>query len=106
MIKEIYVLLIAVLLNLSIASCSQTGPIVEEEDDVAFQRGRSYLKVGKEEEALGEFLSVTRRTMNSPKSHLEVGRLFLKLKSRKDPFAAIYHFRRFLFLKNDSKEAP
>jgi LysM repeat protein len=104
--KEIYVLLIAVLLNVAISSCSQTGPIVEEEDDAAFQRGRSYLKVGKEEEALGEFLSVTRRTMNSPKSHLEVGRLFLKLKSRKDPVAAIYHFRRFLFLENDSKEAP
>ena len=79
--KEIYVLLIAVLLNLAFASCSQNGPIVEEEEDAAFQRGRSYLKVGKEEEALGEFLSVTRRTMNSPKSHLEVGRLFLKLKS-------------------------
>ena len=106
MSKEIYILWIAVFLNLVFGSCSQTGPIVEEEDDAAFQRGRSYLKVGKEEEALGEFLSVTRRTMNSPKSHLEVGRLFLTLKSRKDPVAAIYHFRRFLFLENDSKEAP
>ena len=106
MSKEIYILWIAVFLNLVFGSCSQTGPIVEEEDDAAFQRGRSYLKVGKEEEALGEFLSVTRRKMNSPKSHLEVGRLFLTLKSRKDPVAAIYHFRRFLFLENDSKEAP
>ena len=43
--------------------------------------------------------------MNSPKSHLEVGRLFLTLKSRKDPFSAIYHFRRFLFLNSESKES-
>ena len=104
--KGFFILLIIVLLNLTLGSCGQGGPAVSEEEDAAFQRGRSYLKVGKEEDALGEFLSVTRRTMNSPKSHLEVGRLFLKLKSRKDPVAAIYHFRRFLFLENDSMEAP
>ena len=44
--------------------------------------------------------------MNSPNSHLEAGRLFLTLDSRKDPIAAIYHFRRFLLLKNESREAP
>ena len=64
-----------------------------------------FLKTGKESEALDQFLSVTRRVMNSPKSHLEVGRLFLTLKSRKDPFSAIYHFRRFLFLNSESKES-
>ena len=94
------------LLCLFWGACGQNGPIVDEEEDAAFQRGRSYLKVGKEEEALDEFLSVTRRTMNASKSHLEVGRLFLTLKSRKDPIAAIYHFRRFLLLENDSREAP
>ncbi|MBT3666190.1 MAG: LysM peptidoglycan-binding domain-containing protein [Opitutae bacterium] len=104
--KGYFILSIAVWLNFTLGSCSQSGPVVAEEEDAAFQRGRSYLKVGKEEEALGEFLSVTRRTMNAPKSHLEVGRLFLTLKSRKDPVAAIYHFRRFLFLENDSREAP
>lgn len=87
-------------------ACSQSGPIVDEEEDAAFQRGRSFLKVGKEEEALDEFLSVTRRAMNSPNSHLEAGRLFLTLDSRKDPIAAIYHFRRFLLLENESREAP
>ena len=87
-------------------ACSQSGPIVDEEEDAAFQRGRSFLKVGKEEEALDEFLSVTRRAMNSPNSHLEAGRLFLTLDTRKDPIAAIYHFRRFLLLKNESREAP
>jgi len=89
-----------------VGACSQSGPIVDEEEDAAFQRGRSFLKVGKEEEALDEFLSVTRRAMNSPNSHLEAGRLFLTLDSRKDPIAAIYHFRRFLLLENESREAP
>ncbi len=101
-----YKLLTLFFLTLTFLGCSQGGPIVEEEGDDAFQRGRSYLKVGKEEEALDEFLSVTRRTMNAPKSHLEVGRLFLTLESRKDPISAIYHFRRFLLLENDSREAP
>ena len=77
-------------------SCTPAGPIIEEED-AAFKRGRSYLKVGKEEEALDEFLSVTRRTIDCPKSHLEVGRLFLKLESRKDPVSAIYHFPKVSF---------
>lgn len=87
-------------------SCSQVGPSATEENDPSYKNGRSLLKVGKESEALDEFLSVTRRTLNSPKSHLEVGRLFLNLKSRKDPFAAIYHFRRFLLLNGESPEAP
>jgi len=95
-----------ILLTLLVGACSQNGPIVDEEEDAAFQRGRSFLKVGKEEEALDEFLSVTRRAMNSPNSHLEAGRLFLTLDSRKDPIAAIYHFRRFLLLENESREAP
>ena len=99
-------LLSIILLSVLISSCGQSGPIVEEVDDSAFQRGRSFLKVGKDEEALDEFLSVTRRTINCPKSHLEVGRLFLTLKSRKDPISAIYHFRRFLLLEKDSLEAP
>ena len=41
-----------------------------------------------------------------PKSHLEDGRLYLTLKSRKDPVAAVYHFRRYLLLESSSREAP
>ena len=104
--KHLIRLLLILLLPMLVSSCGQSGPIVEEVDDSAFQRGRSFLKVGKDEEALDEFLSVTRRTINCPKSHLEVGRLFLTLKSRKDPISAIYHFRRFLLLEKDSREAP
>ena len=96
---------ICLLSNLSF-SCTQDNRVVEEDQDDAFIQGRSFLKVGKEEEALDQFLSVTRRTIKCPKSHLEVGRLFLTLETRKDPVAAIYHFRRFLLLENESREAP
>ena len=87
-------------------SCTRDSLAPNEDEDAAFKRGRSFLKVGKEEEALDEFLSVTRRTIKCPKSHLEAGRLFLTLESRKDPVASIYHFRRFLLLENESREAP
>ena len=89
-----------------LSSCEQDGLIVKEENDSGFQRALSLLKVGNNEDALEEFLAVTRRTMHCPKSHLQVGMLFLNLESRKDPVAAIYHFQRFLLLENNSKEAP
>lgn len=101
--------LIAVLLGLSIflfSSCSDFNGSKQEEENPAFEKGRSLLKVGKHEEALDEFLSVTRRMVKSPKSHLEAGRLFLTVKSRKDPVSAIYHFRRYLMLEPESREAP
>jgi LysM repeat protein len=94
-----------IILLLGLASCGPSGPVINEDDDPAFERGRSYLKVGKEEEALDEFLSVTRRMLECPKSHLESGRLLLSLESRKDPVSSIYHFRRFLLLKPESREA-
>jgi LysM repeat protein len=89
-----------------LSSCEQDGPIVKEENDSGFQRALSLLKVGNDQDALEEFLAVTRRTIHCPKSHLQVGMLFLNLESRKDPVAAIYHFQRFLLLENNSKEAP
>ena len=89
-----------------LSSCEQDGLIVKEENDSGFQRAIFLLKVGNDEDALEEFLAVTRRTMHCPKSHLQVGMLFLNLESRKDPVAAIYHFQRFLLLENNSKEAP
>ena len=95
----------AIFALLVVVSCGPSGPVIHEDDDPAFDRGRSYLKVGKEEEALDEFLSVTRRMLECPKSHLEAGRLLLSLESRKDPVSSIYHFRRFLLLKPESREA-
>jgi hypothetical protein len=76
-----------------------------EENDSSYDRGRAHLRQGNEEEALDEFLSVTRRILQSPQSHIEVGRLLMKLESRRDPVAAIYHYRRFLELSPESKES-
>jgi LysM repeat protein len=87
-------------------ACAPVGSVIEELDDPAFERGRSYLKVGRETDALDEFLSVTRRVTQAPKSHLEAGRLFLTLAERKDPVAAIYHFRRYLLLQPNARESP
>ncbi len=89
-----------------VCGCGPTGPVVDEESDPSYERGRSYLKVGRESEALDEFLSVTRRVRQAPKSHLEVGRLLLQPSQRKDPVASIYHFRRFLLLQPDARESP
>ena len=80
----------AVLCSLLLSSCGPSGPVIQEVDDPAFERGRSYLKVGKETEALDEFLSVTRRMVECPKSHLEAGRLLLSIESRRDPVGSIY----------------
>jgi len=101
-VSKIFIFFLLIFLS----SCEQDGLIVKEENDSGFQRALSLLKVGNDEDALEEFLAVTRRTMHCPKSHLQVGMLFLNLESRKDPVAAIYHFQRFLLLENNSKEAP
>lgn len=85
--------------------CTPSGSIIEERDDPAFERGKSYLKVGRDQDALDSFLSVTRRVTQAPKSHLEAGRLLLTLSDRKDPVAAIYHFRRFLLLEPEARES-
>ena len=85
--------------------CSPTGSVIVESDDPAFERGRAYLKVGRDVEALDQFLSVTRRVTQAPKSHLEVGRLLLTLSDRKDPVAAIYHLKRFLLLEPHARES-
>jgi LysM repeat protein len=98
-------LLALCLLQFSLSSCEYSGKVIEEGDDPSFERGRSYLKVGRSQEALDEFLSVTRRITQAPKSHLEAGRLLLTLNERMDPVAAIYHFRRFLLLQPNSRES-
>ena len=102
--KKTFLILFSI--QLLLFSCTQSGDLVEEKDHPAFVRGKSLLKIGKNKEALDEFLAVTRRMLECPQSHLECGRLFLSLDSRKDPVAAIYHFRRFLLLDPNAKESP
>ena len=94
-----------VLISLFLFACAPQGEVIEEKDHPAFERGKSLLKVGKSQEALDEFLAVTRRIIECPQSHLECGRLLLSLDARKDPVASIYHFRRYLLLEPNSRES-
>lgn len=93
------------LLPLGWTGCDSSQRVAVEEADPSYERGRAHLRHGREEEALDEFLSVTRRLVESPQSHLEAGRLLMKVENRFDPVSAIYHYRRFLELSPDSKES-
>ena len=68
-----------VLISLFLFACAPQGEVIEEKDHPAFERGKSLLKVGKSQDALDEFLAVTRRITECPQSHLECGRLLLSL---------------------------
>ena len=103
--KSLSQLVSCIFFSILISGCFQSGDIIEEKDHPAFERGKSLLKVGKSQEALDEFLAVTRRLTECPQSHLECGRLLLSENDRKDPIAAIYHFRRYLLLEPNSRES-
>ena len=49
--------------TLILLGCSYPNEIIVEKDHPAFERGKSLLKVGKNEDALDEFLTVTRRVI-------------------------------------------
>ncbi len=91
---------------LVLAGCNRLpeGETIAEVNEPAYEEGKRLLKQGREQAALAEFTRViqTRRD-GAPESHLEVGLLYqLEIK---DPIAAIYHFRRYLELKPNSREA-
>ena len=80
---------------------------IEELDDPAFERGRSYLKVGRETDALDEFLSVTRRVTQAPKSHLEAGRLISYSVGAKRPSSCNLSFSEiFTSPAKSARESP
>ena len=96
-------LLLSVFLALGWGGCGSAESPGAEEDDPTFERGRTLLRQGEDEKALDSFLTLTRRNPQAAQSHLEVGRLLLKLGG--DPYAAIHHCRRFLELSPDSSES-
>ena len=98
-------LVFTVIFSLSLASCSQSELNLSEESNPNYQRGRDFLRQGREEDAMDQFLKVLDELTEAPQTHLELGRLFLEVGSRKDPLQAIYHFRRFLRFKPDTREA-
>jgi len=75
-----------------------------EADEPNFRQGQQLEKQGRNTEALASFLKViAKRGDSAPESHLEAGVLYLR--QIKDPIAAIYHFRKYLELQPNSKQA-
>ncbi len=78
---------------------------VVETEEPAFRRGKQLQREGRRQEALSAFLSVIeKRRGNAPESHLEAGELFRT--HIQDPIAAIHHYRKFLELSPNSRQAP
>ncbi len=90
------------------AGCAKEhNPIVmvAEIDEPQYQYGEQMLRQEHPDEALAAFLGVIKaRSDDAPESHLEAGRVYLA--NKKDPIAAIYHFKAYLAAKPDSDQAP
>ena len=75
-----------------------------ETDEPGFRQGQQLARQGRTQEALSSYLKViARRGDAAPESHLETGLIYLQ--SIKDPLAAIYHFRKYLELQPNSRQA-
>lgn len=86
------------------AGCSQANLTAgTEEDERAFRRAQSFLREGRNNEALNAYLEVIDTRRDAPESHFEAGRLYLDHLA--NPIRAIYHFERYLELKPKGDKA-
>jgi tetratricopeptide (TPR) repeat protein len=75
-----------------------------EADEPNYRQGQQLVKQGRSQEALSAYLKViAKRGESAPESHLEAGLLYFD--QVKDPLAAIYHFRKYLELQPNSRQA-
>ena len=84
---------------LIVASCNKQGSSsIPEEEEAAYKSAMTLKKDrDKKARALAEFLTVIDSRMAAPKSHLEVGLLYLdRGMGDPDPISAIYHFKKYL----------
>jgi tetratricopeptide (TPR) repeat protein len=77
-----------------------------ETDETFYVHGMQLKKVDRYSEALTAFLKVIARRgeAGAPESHLEAAQIYLN--HTKDPFEAIHHFKKYLELQPNSKQAP
>jgi tetratricopeptide (TPR) repeat protein len=88
------------------AGCERTDnqTLSSEADEPNYRQGQQLGKQGRSQEALSAYLKViAKRGESAPESHLEAGLLYLD--QVKDPLAAIYHFRKYLELQPNSRQA-
>lgn len=90
------------------AACGDRAdaPLGAETDEPLFVQGKQLQKQSRHAEALAAFLKLIdqRGSRASAESHLEAGLIYLG--HTKDPVEACHHFRRYLELQPNSKEAP
>jgi LysM repeat protein len=89
-----------------VAGCDRGDSLTlsSETDDPSYRQGQQLSKQGRNQEALNAYLKViAKRDETAPESHLEVGLILLR--HVKDPIAAIYHFRKYLELQPNSRQA-
>ncbi|MEO6243874.1 MAG: LysM peptidoglycan-binding domain-containing protein [Opitutaceae bacterium] len=105
--RYIFALIALAALLGGVAGCSDRGsvPTLVETDEPFFVQGMQLKKQGRHAEALTAFLKVIdkRGTRAASESHLEAGAIFLN--HTKDPLEACHHFRKYLELQPNSKEA-
>ncbi len=91
---------------LLLTGCDPQGRIdLPETDEPQYRRGQQHLRSQQNQHALEAFLKVVdKRDGDAPESHFEAGRIYLTHLG--DPYAAIYHFRRYLQLRPNSQQAP
>ena len=96
---------LAVLVLLAGCTRGDHRPAVEETTEPEYQRGQQLEKQGKPQEALAAYLKVIaqRGEDASPESHLEAGVIYRQ--HVKDPLEAIRHFKKYLELEPNSRQA-
>jgi tetratricopeptide (TPR) repeat protein len=78
--------------------------LASEMDDSSYRDGQQMERQGRWDEALSDYLKVIdRRGDSAPESNLDAGLIYLN--HIKDPIFAIYHFRKYLELEPNSKQA-
>lgn len=106
-LRRIIPVVAALLAMFGAAGCTDHGrdPLPAETDDPYYVQGKQLMKQGRNAEALGAFLKVIDRRgeRGAPESNLEAGLIYLN--HTKDPVEAYHHFRRYLVLQPNSKEA-
>lgn len=102
---------IVLLSALAFAGLAGTGcapqtsmPFTAEIDDPEYRRGKDLVRMGRDADALKQFLKVIdQRGGAAAESHLEAGILYHK--HIKDPISAIYHYRRYRELRPNTEQA-
>jgi len=81
-----------------------SASLSSEMDDSNYREGQQMERQGRWDEALSDYLKVIdRRGESAPESNLDAGLIYLN--HIKDPIFAIYHFRKYLELEPNSKQA-